>query len=100
MTYFTDYTLMLVSSGVLGFFLLGAGAPVGFQYSAEVAAPSPESTTQGLILLAGQISGILFILGINHSGIIPFMMIFIVLAIVALGLTLALKESPLTKTIR
>jgi len=97
LNFFSDYTLMLVSSGLLGFFLLGAGAPVGFQYSAEVAAPSPESTTQGLILLTGQVSGILFVLGINHAGIMPFMKIFIVLSIIAVALTLSLNESPLTK---
>ena len=97
LNFFSDYTLLLVSSGLLGFFLLGAGAPVGFQYSAEVAAPSPESTTQGLILLTGQVSGILFVLGINHAGIMPFMKIFIVLSIIAVALTLSLNESPLTK---
>jgi sugar phosphate permease len=34
-----NYTLLLASAAVMGFFLLGAGAPVGFQYSAEVTHP-------------------------------------------------------------
>ena len=88
-------TLLLVSSFVLGFFLLGGGAPIGFQYSAEISSPAPESTSQGLILLAGQISGILFILGMNSLGMMPFMYFYILLAVVNIVITLMIKESPI-----
>jgi MFS-type transporter involved in bile tolerance (Atg22 family) len=40
---------------VLGFFLTSA-MPIGMQYSAEITAPTPEGTTNGLIQLAGQAS--------------------------------------------
>ncbi len=40
------YTIALVSSFILGFFVMSAG-PVGFQYAAEISAPAPESTSQG-----------------------------------------------------
>jgi MFS family permease len=93
----TGFYPMLASSALVGFFLLGAGAPVGFQYSAEVAHPSPESITQGLILLTGQISGILFIVIINSLGIGSFMAMSVLLALGALAVSLMLKESPLTK---
>jgi sugar phosphate permease len=63
-TYATSYWLLLVSASVLGFFLLSAG-PIGFQYGAEVAYPAPEGTSNGLLLLVGQISGIIFILGMD-----------------------------------
>jgi len=46
--------------------------PAVLQYSAEISNPAPESTAQGLVLLAGQISGILFIFGINKFGITSF----------------------------
>ncbi|MBU0490651.1 MAG: MFS transporter [Chloroflexi bacterium] len=59
-TYATSYWLLLASALVLGFFLLSAG-PVGFQYGAELAYPAPEGTSNGLLLLMGQISGIVFI---------------------------------------
>src|SRR3990172_4088352 len=59
-TYFTGYALLLGAAFVLGFFLLSAG-PIGFQYGAEVTYPTPEGTSNGLLLLMGQISGILFI---------------------------------------
>jgi MFS family permease len=64
-TFATNYPLLLASSFVLGFFLLSAG-PIGFQYGAEIAYPSPEGTSNGLLLLMGQISGIIFILGMDR----------------------------------
>jgi len=85
---------LLVASAVLGFFLLGAGAPIGFQYAAEVSYPTAESMSQGAILLVGQVSGILFIVGINVFGIVPFMWIFVGLGVVATAIALALGESP------
>jgi sugar phosphate permease len=63
-TFATSYWLLLVSAFVFGFFLLSAG-PVGFQYGAEVTYPAPEGTSNGLLLLMGQISGILFIFGMD-----------------------------------
>ncbi len=90
---FNDYTWLLISSFILGFFLLGAGAPVGFQYCAEITWPAPESISQGLLLLTGQISGILFILFMNLAGMTNAMLVFLVLALINIGLSLALKES-------
>ncbi len=63
-TYATGYPLLVASAFLMGFFLLSAG-PVGFQYGAEVAYPAPEGTSNGLLLLMGQISGILFIFGMD-----------------------------------
>jgi len=74
---------------------LGACAPVGFQYCAEVSYPAPESTSQGLMLLAGQISGIIFIVGMNMVGMIPFMVLYIALAVVTIVITFIIKESPM-----
>ena len=63
-TFVTGYWLLLISAFVFGFFLLSAG-PVGFQYGAEVTHPTPEGTSNGMLLLMGQISGIVFILGMD-----------------------------------
>ena len=63
-TFATSYWLLLGSAFVFGFFLLSAG-PVGFQYGAEITHPAPEGTSNGLLLLMGQISGIVFILGMD-----------------------------------
>ncbi len=93
LTFFNDYTLLMISSFIFGFFLLGAGAPVGFQYCAEVTYPAPESASQGMVLLIGQISGILFIIGMNLFGMIEFMMIFLGLSLVNVFISFYLTES-------
>ena len=64
-TFALSYWLLLVSAFVFGFFLLSAG-PLGFQYGAEITIPTPEGTSNGLLLLMGQISGIVFILGMDR----------------------------------
>ncbi len=51
---------LFASAFVLGFFLTSA-MPIGMQYSAEITAPTPEGTTNGLVQLAGQAS-VLFVL--------------------------------------
>ncbi len=63
-TFAASYALLLVSAFVFGFFLLSAG-PLGFQYGAEITHPTPEGTSNGLLLLMGQISGIAFIIGLD-----------------------------------
>lgn len=63
-TYAPEYWLLLASSFIMGFFLLSAG-PIGYQYGAEITYPAPEGTSNGLLLLVGQISGIAFILGMD-----------------------------------
>jgi len=63
-TYSTSYALLLVSGFVFGFFLLSAG-PIGFQFAAEITHPAPEATSNTLLLLMGQVSGIVFVLGMD-----------------------------------
>jgi len=98
LTFATGYMTLLVSSFVLGFFLLGACAPVGFQYCAEISFPAPESISQGLILLMGQISGILFIYGMNKMGMIASLVVFVCFSAVGIILSVIIKESALILT--
>jgi MFS family permease len=95
LTFLTGYLSLLISAFVFGFFFLGAGGPVGFQYGAEISYPAPESASMGLLTLAGQISGILFIVGMNVVGMIPFMVLFVVLAVLNVYLCMQLEESPM-----
>jgi cyanate permease len=60
----TNYIMVLISGMAFGFFLLSSG-PIGFQYGAEITYPISEGTSNGFLLLVGQISGILFIFGMN-----------------------------------
>ncbi len=45
--------LLYASAFLLGFFLVSA-SPVGMQFAAEVAYPTPEGTSNGLVQLVGQ----------------------------------------------
>lgn len=97
LTFVANYTLLLVSGFILGFFFMPAG-PIIYQYSAEISYPAPEATSQGLLVLAGQISGIIFIFGMDMfrtetGSMTPFLIAMIVLAVVNILLAFTLKES-------
>lgn len=97
-TYASAYGLLLVSAFVLGFFLLAAG-PIGYQYAAEITYPAPEGTSNGLLLLMGQISGIIFILGMDSlkspetGSMTASLLVLIILMAVTVILSTRLKES-------
>ncbi len=98
-TFTENYIILLASSLVLGFFLLSAG-PIGFQYGAEITYPTAEGTSNGLMILAGQISGIAFIFGMDlfkdssTGSMTKPMIIMLALTIIGLISTSQLKESP------
>jgi len=101
-TFATGYGLLLLSGFALGFFLLSAG-PIGFQYGAEMTYPAPEGTSNSLLIVAGQFSGIAFILGmdalkspVTKSMTAPLLGL-VGLTVVALILALTLRESPIYK---
>ncbi|WP_457551003.1 MFS transporter [Desulfobacula sp.] len=98
LTFFQGYGLTLTASFILGFFVMSAG-PIGFQYAAEVSFPAPESTSQGLILLVGQISGLAFVAGMaTPAGLKNFMIVFIVISVIGLFGSTFLGESPMIIT--
>ncbi|NQT59714.1 MAG: MFS transporter [Bacteroidetes bacterium] len=94
------YIVALISSFILGFFVMSAG-PIGFQYAAEVSYPAPESSSQGMLLFAGQITGLVFTAAMSvrdNMYLKTVMNIFVVLAVIAAVLVLFLKESPMIIT--
>jgi len=96
------YGLLLASSLAFGFFLM-AGGPIGYQYSAEICYPAPEATSQGLLLLAGQVSGIVFVIGMDvlaagSDSKTAAMIVFLVLMALNVFLTARLRESALVKS--
>jgi MFS family permease len=99
-TIFENYPLLLAAAFLLGFFLLSAG-PIGFQYGAEIAFPAPEGTSNGMLLLMGQISGILFIFGMDSfkaaetGSMTASLLVLVGLMVIGLLLSTQLKESPL-----
>ncbi len=102
-TFAASYWLLLLSAFVFGFFLLSAG-PVGFQYGAEITFPAPEGTSNGLLLLMGQIAGIIFILALDTfksptTGSMTAPLVALIgLMILGLVLSLRLKEAPALAT--
>jgi len=97
-TFATNYSVLLASGALLGFFLLSSG-PIGFQYGAEITWPASEGASNGWLLLMGQIAGIAFIFGMDgfkseSSGSMTYpLMGLIGLLIVGLILSSGLKES-------
>jgi len=101
-TFASGYPLLLASAFVLGAFLLSSG-PLGFQYAAEITYPVPEGTSNGLLLLAGQVSGIAFIIGMDAlkspatGSMTTSLLILIALMVVCLILATRLHESDLIR---
>jgi MFS family permease len=100
MSYGTASWLLLGSGFTFGFFLLSAG-PVGFQYAAEITHPAPEGTSNTLLLVMGQASGIVFILGMDALRVHPSgamttsLLILITLSLINIILAVTLPESPI-----
>ncbi len=95
----TSYWLLLASAFVFGFFLLSAG-PVGFQYGAEITLPAPEGTSNSMLVVMGQLSGILFIFAMDafkapNGSMTASLGALFVLTVASLALALFLKESPI-----
>jgi len=101
LTFSNDFTVLLISSAMMGFFILGVG-PIAFQYGAEIAYPVPEGTSYGILMTMGQISGIIFIYAMDAcrttSTTNPMnlsLYIFIFLMFVVAMISTRLKESTL-----
>jgi MFS family permease len=99
MTYAAGSALLYLSGFVFGFFLLSAG-PIAFQYAAEITHPAPEGTSNSLLILMGQVSGIAFIVGMDAlkdpatgSMTMP-LLVQAGLMVGAAGLAAMLRESP------
>ncbi|MBI5031713.1 MAG: MFS transporter [Chloroflexi bacterium] len=95
-----DYTVLLIAFFVLGFFMIGI-APVIYQLGAEITYPTPEGTSNGLFVLAMQISVVfIFAMGwLNDTlgSFTPSMFALIILLAISAGLIALAHESPMMK---
>ena len=92
-----DYNVLLVSSFLLGFFLMPA-LPLGLQKGAEMTKPIPEGTSAGVLMIFGQAGGIVLILAMDlaNSLFLSFfwaMVLLVVLDLLALFISLLLTET-------
>jgi MFS family permease len=101
-TYATSFLWLMISAFFLGFFLLSSG-PIGFQYGAEIGRPTPEGTSNGLLILMGQISGIAFIFGMDlfknsATGSMTYSLLaLIIFMCISLAFAAKLRESDLMR---
>lgn len=109
LAFYPDYNVLLVSAFLLGFFLMPA-LPLGLQAGAEMTAPVPEGTSAGLLMIFGQLGGIVLILAmleVNplfapfyiallpalYTPFFPAMMLLLALDLLALLIALLLRET-------
>jgi MFS transporter, FLVCR family, MFS-domain-containing protein 7 len=100
-TFVHSFILLVIIAGLAGFTIMGV-APILFQHGSEVAYPIQEGTSLGMILLMGQISGVLFVFlfdllkNASHSVLIP-MLLIVAVTILELPVVIKLKESGLNR---
>lgn len=87
---------MLASGLLYGFFTIGS-APVVLTFAAEAAYPASEGTSEGFLMFAGNVGGVIFLgisslFGANHYSIMIFMAVVSALCVVLMGLA---KETKL-----
>jgi MFS family permease len=93
------YDILLASSFIIGFFVMSAG-PIGFQYAAEVSYPASESSSLGMLLWIGQLSGMFFValMSMRHNQYLGlFLKVFAFLTMMALMASLFLRESKMIR---
>lgn len=94
---FASSTVMLYLFGfLLGFGLLSVG-PVLLEYTVDITVPVPEASSNGMLMVVGSISGILFILGFEgfttpSGDYFPALMVLSVLSLITFLLSFFLKE--------
>jgi len=99
---FANTTILLYITGfLLGFGLLSVG-PVLLEYSVDVTVPVPEASSNGMLMVIGSISGILFILGFEglttpSGDYLPALIVLSILSLVSFLLSLFLKDVKFSK---
>ncbi len=68
LNYFPGIVILGMAAFTFGFFLVSA-LPIGLTYAVEKTHPVPEATSNGILMLSGQISGILMALFFNMIAI-------------------------------
>ncbi|MEA4964900.1 MAG: MFS transporter [Oscillospiraceae bacterium] len=88
---------MITAGALYGFFIIGS-APVVLTFAAESAYPTSEGTSEGLLMFAGNVGGVVFLgaaslLGGNHAAVMIGM---IAISAICVLLMLGAKETKLT----
>jgi MFS family permease len=97
LTFATSYTVLLAAFFAVGLFMIGI-APVMYQYGAEITHPAPEGTSNGLFVLAMQVS-VVFIYGMGWldgrlGSFTPSLVVLIALLAATCLLFVRLEDGP------
>jgi MFS family permease len=95
-SFVSDPSLIMLFSFLFGFGLLGA-APVTLEYAVDITKPVPEASSNGILMMVGQIGGIIFILGLADLTLpsgdyLPALLLEAILLTIALVLSFFLKN--------
>jgi MFS family permease len=95
-SFLSSTVLLYIFGFLLGFGLLSVG-PVLLEYTVDITEPVPEASSNGMLMVIGSISGILFILGFERfttpSGdYFPALMVLSVLSLITFLLSFFLRE--------
>lgn len=95
-TFVTDEISLMITAFLFGFGLLGA-APVALEYAVDITKPVPEASSNGILMMVGQIGGIVFILGLADlklpsGNYLPALLLEAILIAIALILSFFLKK--------
>lgn len=97
MSFASDATMLSIFGFFFGFGILGA-APVALEFAVDITKPVPEASSNGMLMMFGQIGGIAFILGLAdlkmpNNDLLPALIIQAVLFTITLILfVLFIKE--------
>ena len=97
LTFATGYAVELAAFFAVGLFMIGV-APVLYQYGAEITHPAPEGTSNGMFVLAMQVS-VVFIYGMGWldgrlGSFTPSLVVLIALLAATCLLFFGLEEAP------
>ena len=95
LTFATSTAVLCISAFAFGYFLISIG-PIGMQYAAEIARPTPEGTSQGVLQLVGQCSvAIVYLMTAMKTArgsYTPALLLTVVLLVVGAVLAAGLKD--------
>lgn len=102
LTFIPSFIFVSIVAFLTGFTVMGV-APILFQHGSEIAYPIQEGTSLGVVLLMGQISGVLFVAGFEllssklGSIILP-MLLIVIMSAIEIPIALGMKESKINSS--
>lgn len=95
-TFSYDITMLFIFAFLFGFGLLSA-FPIALEYAVELTKPVPEASSNGILVMIGQVGGLIFILGFEglkapNGDYWPALLIEAILMLLCIIVVLLLRE--------